>query len=90
MNIDFGKINEIYGEDGLETCRENVDYLVDNINYLIRLGFDYYEEIIERYPLAFVEEPSIVKKKLDNLIKRLGGEYLEILSDDMSLFEELL
>lgn len=90
MNIDFGKISELYGESGLEVCRDNVDYLVDNINYLRRLGFEDYEEIIERYPLAFIEEPSIVKEKLDNLIKRLGVEYLEILSEDISLFEELL
>lgn len=90
MNIDFGKISELYGESGLEVCRDNVDYLVDNINYLRCLGFEDYEEIIERYPLAFIEESSIVKERLDNLIKRLGVEYLEILSEDMSLFEELL
>ena len=35
MNIDFGKIREIYGEDALVACNDNLDDLVKNINYLI-------------------------------------------------------
>lgn len=90
MKIDFGKIRELYGEEALLTCKENIDYLVENINYLIKLGFEDYEDIIERFPLAFIEEPSIVKERIDKLIQRLGVEYLDILNEDMSLFEELL
>ena len=39
MQIDFGKIREIYGDDALIACNDNVDELVKNINYLIKLGF---------------------------------------------------
>ena len=90
MNIDFNKINEIYGEDALIACNDNIDELVKNINYLIKLGFNDYEDIIERYPYAFVEDHEIVKERLDNLISRLGPDYLDILSDDVSYFEELM
>lgn len=90
MNIDFGKIREIYGEDALVACNNNLDDLVKNINYLIQLGFDDYNDIIERFPLAFVDDHEIVKEKIDNLISRLGDNYLEQLGEDMSLWEELL
>lgn len=90
MNIDFNKIREIYGEDALIACNENIDELVQNINYLIKLGFDDYEDIIERFPLAFVEDHEIVKEKIDELIDRLGPDYLNILGEDMGYWEELL
>lgn len=90
MKIDFMKIKEIYGEDALIACNENIDELVKNINYLISLGFDDYEDIIERYPLAFVEDHEIVKERIDDLIDRLGVDYLEILANDMGYWEELM
>lgn len=90
MNINFGKIREIYGDDALIACNDNIDELVKNINYLIKLGFDDYEDIIERYPLAFVEDHEIVRNRINNLINRLGEDYINILGEDMSLWEELL
>ena len=90
MNIDFGKVREIYGEDALVMCNDNLDELVKNINYLIKLGFDDYADIIERFPLAFVEEHECVKKRIDKLILSLGDNYLEKLGEDMGLWEEIL
>ncbi len=90
MNIDFGKIREIYGEDALISCNDNLDDLVKNINYLIKLRFDDYADIIERFPLAFVDDHEVVKEKIDALVGRLGNDYVEKLSEDMGLWEELL
>ena len=90
MVEDFGKIREIYGEDVLISCNDNLDDFVKNINYLISLGFDDYEDIIERFTLAFIDDHEIVKKKIDNLINRLGTDYINILGEDMGLWEELL
>lgn len=90
MNINFGKIREIYGQDALVACNDNLDELVKNINYLIKLGFSDYEDIIERFPYAFLEEHDIVKEKIDTLISKLGMDYLNILEEDMSYWEELL
>ena len=90
MNIDFGKINEIYGRDALIACNDNIDDLVKNINYLVKLGFDDYEDIIERFPLAFVDDHEVVKEKINRLVGRLGINYIEILGENMSLWEELL
>ena len=90
MNINFGKIREIYGQYALVACNDNLDELVKNINYLIKLGFSDYEDIIERFPYAFLEEHDIVKEKIDTLISKLGMDYLNILGEDMSYWEELL
>ena len=90
MKIDFGKIREIYGQDALIACNDNLDELVKNINYLVKLGFYDYEDIIERFPYAFLEEHDIVKEKIDKLVSRLGIDYIDILSEDMSYWEELL
>lgn len=90
MNINFAKIREIYGDDALVACNDNIDELVKNINYLIKLGFNDYEDIIERFPLAFVEEHEIVRDKINSLISKLGDDYINILSEDMGLWEELL
>lgn len=90
MNIDFSKVREIYGKEALVICNEHIDDLVKNINYLIELGFDNYEEIIERFSLAFVDEHEMVKKRINNLILRLGVNYIEILNENMGLWEELL
>ena len=90
MNIDFGKIREIYGEDALVACNDNLDDLVKNINYLIKLGFDDYQDIIERFPLAFLDDHELVKERINKLIARLGDNYLELLGEDMGFWEELL
>ena len=90
MDIDFSKVREIYGDDALVACNDNLDDLVANINYLIKLGFSDYADIIERFPLAFVDDHEVVKEKVNKLVERLGNNYLEILGEDMSLWEELL
>ena len=53
-------------------------------------NFEDYEDIIERFPLAFVDDHEVVKEKIDKLIERLGSDYINILGEDMGIWEELL
>ena len=90
MNINFSKIQEIYGDDLLETCKENVEDLVKNINYLARLGFSDVEDIFERYPFIFLIDSSSFVVKINGLVKKLGINYISILEENMGLWEDLL
>ena len=90
MNIDFNKINEIYGEDILNFCKENIDDLVKNINYLVRLEFDDIEDIVERFPFIFLDDHESFKIKINKFIEKIGINYVGILEENMGLWEELL
>ena len=74
----------------MEQIKENSEEVVLNINYLIKIGFEDTNDIFERYPIIFICEHKDFKKKIDRLITRLGFNYVEILENDMSLWEELL
>ncbi len=90
MNIDFGKCREIYGDEVLINCKEESTDLAKSINYLIKLGFNDWEDIIERYLIVFTDSFENVKIKIDKLIEILGTDYVEILENDMGLWEALL
>lgn len=90
MNIDFSNIMEVYGSDVLNSCKENVEDFVKNINYLSKLGFSSVEDIVERFPFLFLNEHSVFVAKINSLVKKLGINYIAILEDDMSYWEDLL
>ncbi len=90
MNIDFIKINEIYGSDILYSCQDNIDELITNITTLNNYGFDNTYEVVERYPLLFLNDSKEFSTKLNDFIISIGSNYKEILENNMSLWEELL
>lgn len=90
MNINFDKIEEIYGNEMLNLVKENIDSVIKNINYFIFLGFNDIEDIFERYPEIFIEFPHQFKNKINLLIKKIGINYVDKIEDDLSLLEELL
>jgi hypothetical protein len=90
MNINFDKIETIYGKETLELINNNIEDVVSNINYLISLGFDDVEDIFERYTLIFIEDTITFKDKIDKLIKVLGNNYVDILEENMEIWENLL
>ena len=90
MDIDFSKIHEIYGEDILYSCQENFDELIENIKYLNKFGISDIYEIVERYPLLFLNDSKEFARKITEFIVSLGENYKYILENDMSLWEELL
>ena len=88
MNINFNKIREIYGNELLSIIKENQENVINNLKYLYRLGFTDIEDIFEREVLLFIDNDF--KSKIDNLILKLGPDYVEKIENDLSLLEEKL
>ena len=65
-------------------------YFNNNSNNFISLGFSDIEDILEREILIFICLPNEFKNKINALCKRLGNDYVEILQNDISLFEEII
>lgn len=89
MQINFDKIRKIYGDSMLEEINNNILDVNKNIKYLFDLNFTDIEDILERYPYIFLDDFKIFKNKIDNLIKKLGSNYVEILETKMELWEKI-
>lgn len=90
MNIDFDRIEKIYGSSIINSIYLLKDDVIDNIKYFISLGFEDTEDIFERQVLIFICPKEEFKMKIDNLIKKLGNNYIEEIENDISLLDELL
>lgn len=90
MNIDFDRIEKIYGSSIINSIALLKDDVIDNIKYFISLGFEDPEDIFERQVLIFICPKEEFKMKIDNLIKKLGNNYIEEIENDISLLDELL
>ena len=90
MDFDFSKIEEIYGKETVTNIKDNIEKVTSNINYLIYLGFNDTEDLFERETLLFLYDNETFKNKINQLIKKLGPNYVNIIEDDISQLEELL
>lgn len=90
MNIDFKKINEIYGTDILDGLRDNLEEVNKNIKYLYEIGIEDIEEVFERYAPIFIRTNKEFTSKVNKLVGRLGNEYVEILAENLEYWSELL
>ena len=88
-SINFNKIQKIYGTSTIIEFQENKEELIENIKYLNKLGFDNIEDIIELFPYMFLIERENFKEKVNELIGKLGIDYLEKLNEDTSLWENV-
>jgi hypothetical protein len=90
MNINYSKIDEIYGTDILEQIKNNFDDVSKNVMYLVKLNIEDVDDIFERYAIIFICNNKEYINKVNKLINKLGENYIEILGMDMSLWEELV
>lgn len=90
MNIDFDRIEKIYGNSIINSIALLKDDVIDNIKYFISLGFEDTEDIFERQALIFICPKEEFKIKINNLIKKIGNNYIEEIENDISLLDELL
>lgn len=88
--IDFIKVSKIYGTDVMDLIKENIDEVKDNLNYLKNKGIINFEDIFERFAVAFIVDNQSFINKTDALINNLGPNYIELLEEDSSLFEVML
>lgn len=77
MNIDFDRIEKIYGSSIINSIYLLKDDVIDNIKYFISLGFEDTEDIFERQVLIFICPKEEFRVKINNLIKKLGNNYIE-------------
>lgn len=90
MEIDFNKIEHIYGKSIIDSIYDMQDEVLQNVKYFYKLGFDSAEDIFEREVLVFICGHDEFKKKLDTLINKLGANYVEQIEEDVSLLDELI
>lgn len=89
MILDLDKIREIYGDSSIDELNDNIETLTHNMNYLIKLGFDDVYDTVSLYPHMFLIEEKTFKEKVNELIDNLGYDYIEILEEDTSLWENV-
>ena len=89
MNIDFDRIEKIYGSSIINSIALLKDDVIDNINYFISLSFEDTEDIFERKVIIFICPKEEFRVKINNLIKKLGNNYIEEIENDISLLDEL-
>ena len=90
MNINFDKIENIYGKDTINNIVMLKEDVINNFKYFVSLDFNDPEDIFERQVPIFVCSNDEFKKKLNNLISKLGNNYIEKIENDISLLDELL
>lgn len=90
MNINYSRIEEVYGIDIVSDLKEYKEIVKDNYNYMISLGFEDIEDYIERVPMLFLSSNSVFRSKLNALVNRLDKDYLDSINSDISLLEDLL
>ena len=90
MKIDFEKIEEIYGSSVIDEIKNNINDILENIKYLKYLKTNDIEDVFERFPLIFICDKIEFKNKINKLILKIGINYIDILDNDMELWEELM
>ena len=90
MEINYKKILEIHGMDMLDQIKENSKDVVYNMDYLSTLQFNDVIDILERYPEIFICDVKEFKEKINKFVKQLGINYVDLLENDMGLWEVLL
>ena len=86
MKLNVEKIREIYGDSIVFELKDNMDNLVDNLNFLISKKIEDPYDVVETNPYLFLQSPETFQEKINSLIERLGVEYVEKLSEDSSLW----
>ena len=86
MDIDFNKLMEIYGINIINCIGEESENLLMNIKYLLKLGFQSVEDIIELYPYLFILDNVEFTEKVNSLIKKIGIDYIELLNTNTELW----
>ena len=90
MDIDFNKIEKIYGKSVIESLSILRDDVIKNIEYFMSLGFDDVIDIFERQVVIFICSNEEFISKVNALIKKIGINYIDEIENDISLLDELL
>ena len=89
MKLDLNKIQDIYGQSSIYEFKDHLDEVVNNMNYLLSLGFNDVYDIVENNPYIFFNDNKIFKQKVNSLIDKLGPFYFEKLEENVFLWGEI-
>lgn len=91
LQISLETIEEIYGQDVILSLVDNAEEVVQNIEYLIHLGFaDTVSDICNRFAIILCEDHHIFRARVDQLIQSVGENYADKMGEDMSYWEALI
>lgn len=90
MDVNLEKIKEIYGYDMLVLINDNLNEVIANVKYMISLEFNDVQDIFERYPSMFICSSTEFRNKINKFLSELGIDYVNILENNMDLWEKLL
>ena len=62
----------------------------NKLNIVSKLDFNDIEDIFERYIPIFICDSTEFTTKINNLISKLGINYIDIIENDLGILEELL
>lgn len=79
---------DTYGSSIKKDLIDNKETVMDNYNYLKSLNVISLDEIARRYMNLLLDESF--KKKLNNLIMKLGEDYIEKIEEDLSVFDSIV
>jgi len=89
--IDDDYLEELYDNYDINYLNNMDEVNFDKIYNLFKsYNFDYIEDIILRYLDIFELDYDIVKNKLNNLIKSLGTNYIDIIGNNMTYLEYII
>lgn len=87
MNIE--KLTEIYGNSVARVIYDNIDAFTNNIKYLESKSFTNIMDLVHLYPYSFIQEEDEFIEKVDNLIEKLGVDYIEKINENYELWGDV-
>ena len=89
VKFNYREISEMFGASVESEIKGNNDVVLENLKYLAKLGFSELEEIFYRNAIIFLYSNQEFKRRVNDLIKEIGKDYLMVLQSDLEYWTKL-
>lgn len=89
MKLDMNKIQDIFGKSSISEIKENKEEFIQNIEYVLSLGYKNVYELVERYPYTFLMDTDTFQEKVNDLLDSLGVDSFEKIDENMEIWGSL-
>ena len=86
---DMKKIQELFGKSFIQEMGDNKETFIENIEYVVSLGYKDVFELVEHYPETFLIDSITFKEKVDHLLESLGVESFEKIEENIEIWESI-
>lgn len=83
------RIQTVFGKSVIKEIHENKEDFLQNIQYMISLGYKDVYELVQLYPYTFIQEKETFQEKVSILLDTLGTESFEKIAEDTSIWGRL-